>query len=171
MLRRYTAQRPRVRVQAESLYAQGAICGTLTLSNGVTGTGAQRGSRTTADRAAHSLYKSRYIGDRNPPMSACGAIPLMGTMHQQQARKQVTTRLPLQHKPHSTPSQWRSSAQSTLSAHNPGADTEGSYSRAACCIVGANTRSAGSRARGAGSRTSSKGGASSSARRPEVVST
>jgi len=26
--------RPRVRVQAESLYAQGAICGTLTVSNG-----------------------------------------------------------------------------------------------------------------------------------------
>ncbi len=34
MLRRCPAQRPRVRVQAESLYAEGAICGTLIVSNG-----------------------------------------------------------------------------------------------------------------------------------------
>ncbi len=48
MLRRYSAQRPRVRVQAESLYAQGATCGTLTVSsNGVTGSGARPGSRTS----------------------------------------------------------------------------------------------------------------------------
>ncbi len=49
---RCTAQRPRARVQAESLYAQGAIRGKVTASNGVTGSGGRRGGRTPLTASA-----------------------------------------------------------------------------------------------------------------------